>query len=111
MKFYEVMSQIVLTSHLVAFDVLAMNLKTWNAMTPDKQKTVPGSGRQGAGVERRRAPEEARPSSPTASRSWGSTIYAPDIPAFRTYAQKVYLASDEAKTWTPGILDKIAAIK
>src|SRR5688572_29296356 len=31
-KFYEVMSQIVLTSHLIAFDVLCMNLKTWNAM-------------------------------------------------------------------------------
>ena len=38
MKFYEVMSQIVLTSHLVAFDVLCMNLKAWNAMGPAKQK-------------------------------------------------------------------------
>jgi len=28
MKFYEVMSQIVLTSHLVGFDVLTLNLKT-----------------------------------------------------------------------------------
>src|SRR6186997_2032803 len=35
-KFYEVMSQIVLTSHLIAFDVLCMNLKTWNAMSPAK---------------------------------------------------------------------------
>jgi TRAP-type transport system periplasmic protein len=31
MKFFEVMSQIVLTSHLVAFDLLTMNLKTWQA--------------------------------------------------------------------------------
>src|SRR6185503_14096056 len=31
MKFYEVMSQIVLTSHLIGYDLLSMNLKTWNA--------------------------------------------------------------------------------
>ena len=31
MKFYEVMSQIVLTSHLVGYDLLTINLKTWNA--------------------------------------------------------------------------------
>ena len=47
-KFYEVMSQIVLTSHLIAFDVLCMNLKTWNAMSPAKQKTFQAVGRQGA---------------------------------------------------------------
>ena len=38
MKFYEVMSQIVLTSHLVGFDLLTVNLKTWTGMSPAKQK-------------------------------------------------------------------------
>ena len=38
MKFYEVMSQIVLTSHLVGYDLLAVNLKAWNAMGAAKQK-------------------------------------------------------------------------
>ena len=38
MKFYEVMSQIVLTSHLVAFDLLTINLKTWQAMSPATQQ-------------------------------------------------------------------------
>ena len=38
MKFYEVMSQIVLTSHLVGFDLLTVNLKTWESMSPAKQK-------------------------------------------------------------------------
>src|SRR5918994_299231 len=37
MKFYEVMSQIVLTSHLVGFDILAITKKAWSAMTPQKQ--------------------------------------------------------------------------
>ena len=38
MKFYEVMSQIVLTSHLVGFDLLCVTNKVWNAMTPQKQQ-------------------------------------------------------------------------
>src|SRR4029453_13987394 len=39
MKFYEVMSQIVLTSHLVGFDLLTINLKTWQGMSPAQQKS------------------------------------------------------------------------
>jgi TRAP-type transport system periplasmic protein len=35
----------------------------------------------------------------------------PNIPAFREYAQKVYLASDDAKTWPAGMLAKINAMK
>jgi TRAP-type C4-dicarboxylate transport system substrate-binding protein len=41
----------------------------------------------------------------------GLDVYTPDVSAFRAYAQKVYLASDEAKAWAPGILDKIGAVK
>ena len=37
MKFYEVMSQIVLTSHLVGYDLLTVNLKTWNSLSPARQ--------------------------------------------------------------------------
>ena len=44
-------------------------------------------------------------------KKYGLEIYTPDVNAFRAYAQKVYLASDEAKSWAPGILDKIAAVK
>ena len=29
----------------------------------------------------------------------------------RTYAQKVYMASDEAKEWPKGMLEQIAAVK
>src|SRR6266542_3365179 len=39
MKFYEVMSQIVLTSHLIGYDLLCMNLKIWQGMSPSRQKT------------------------------------------------------------------------
>ena len=38
MKFYEVMSQIVLTSHLVGFDLLTVSKKAWDAMAPRSRR-------------------------------------------------------------------------
>ena len=109
-KFYEVMSQIVLTSHLIAFDVLCMNLKTWNAMSPAKQKNFQ------AAVDKALAwsvQEHLKKEVELADsfKKQGLEINTPDVSAFRAYAQKIYLASDEAKAWAPGILDKIAAVK
>ncbi|MCL4762988.1 MAG: C4-dicarboxylate ABC transporter, partial [Burkholderiales bacterium] len=106
----EVMSQIVLTSHLIAFDVLCMNQKTWNAMGPDRQK------RFQAAVDKALAwsvQEHLKREAELADgfKKQGLDLYTPDIAAFRAYAQKVYLASDEAKAWAPGILDRIAAVK
>jgi len=110
MKFYEVMSQIVLTSHLVAFDILCMNQKFWNGMGADKQK------RFQAAVDKALAwsvNEHLKKEAELADgmKKHGLDVYTPDIPAFRAYAQKVYLASDEAKVWAPGVLDRIAAVK
>jgi TRAP-type C4-dicarboxylate transport system substrate-binding protein len=41
----------------------------------------------------------------------GLEVYPPDVNAFRAHAQKVYLASDEAKEWPKGMLEKINALK
>jgi TRAP-type transport system periplasmic protein len=110
MKFYEVMSQIVLTSHLVGFDLLTVNMKTWNAMPPAKQKSfqaaVDKAIRWSAAEHLKREAELAAD-----FRKQGLEVYAPDVKAFRAYAQKVYLASDEAKTWPNGMLEKINAMK
>jgi TRAP-type transport system periplasmic protein len=110
MKFYEVMSQIVLTSHLVGFDLLTVNMKTWNAMPPAKQKSfqaaVDKAIRWSAAEHLKREAELAAD-----FRKQGLEVYAPDVEAFRAYAQKVYLASDEAKTWPNGMLEKINAMK
>src|SRR3546814_8893089 len=38
MKFYEVMSQIVLTAHLVGFDLLTVSSEVWNDMSPEVQQ-------------------------------------------------------------------------
>ena len=109
-KFYEVMSQIVLTSHLVAFDVLCMNLKTWNAMSPARQRAFQASVDKAlAWSVQEHLKKEAELAE--SFKKFGLEINTPDVASFRAYAQKVYLASDEAKAWAPGILDKIAAVK
>jgi tripartite ATP-independent transporter DctP family solute receptor len=109
MKFYEVMSQIVLTSHLVGFDLLTVNLKTWNSMAPAKQKTFQAAADKAiqwsASEHLKREAELA-----DGFKKQGLDVYAPDVGAFRAYAQKVYLASDEAKEWPKGMLEKINAL-
>ncbi|HXF46017.1 MAG TPA: TRAP transporter substrate-binding protein DctP [Burkholderiaceae bacterium] len=110
MKFNEVMSQIVLTSHLIAFDVLSMNLKTWRGMTPAQQKNFQ------AAVDKALAWSTAEHLKREAElveafTKQGLQVYTPDLEAFRAHAQKIYLATEEAKHWPPGLLDKIAALK
>jgi len=109
-KFYEVMSQIVLTSHLIGYDLLTMNLKTWNGMSPAKQKAFQ------AAVDKALAWSTAEHLKREAElaesfKKLGLEIYTPDTNAFRAHAQKVYLASDEAKEWPKGMLEKINALK
>jgi len=110
MKFYEVMSQIVLTSHLVGYDLLAVNLKTWNGMSPARQKAFQDAADRAiawsAAEHLKREVELA-----DGFRKQGLQVYVPDQNAFRAHAQKVYLASDEAKEWPKGMLEKINALK
>ncbi|MFZ2650903.1 MAG: TRAP transporter substrate-binding protein DctP [Burkholderiaceae bacterium] len=110
MKFYEVMSQIVLTSHLIGYDLLSINLKTWNGMTPAQQKSFQAAVDKAlawsAAEHQKREAELA-----DGFRKQGLEVYAPDVSTFRAHAQKVYLASDEAKEWPKGMLEKINALK
>ncbi len=110
MKFYEVMSQIVLTSHLVGYDLLTLNLKTWSGMPAARQKAFQAAADKAiawsAAEHQKREAELA-----DGFRKQGLQVYAPDQNAFRAHAQKVYLASDEAKDWPKGMLERINALK
>jgi TRAP-type C4-dicarboxylate transport system substrate-binding protein len=110
MKFYEVMSQIVLTSHLVGYDLLAINLKAWNGMGAAKQKSFQAAVDKAINWS---AAEHLKRETELADgfKKQGLEVYTPDIAAFRAHAQKVYLASDEAKAWPKGMLEKINALK
>jgi TRAP-type C4-dicarboxylate transport system substrate-binding protein len=110
MKFHEVMSQIVLTSHLIGYDLLSMNLKTWRAMPPERQKAFQASVDKAldwsTAEHLKREAELAE-----GFKKAGLEVYAPDVKAFREHAQKVYLGSPEAKDWPKGMLEKISALK
>lgn len=109
MKFYEVMSQVVLTSHLIGYDLLTISSKVWNEMTPEQQasfqaaadKTMAWSQEQHLAQEKALRDE---------FKAAGLEIYEPDLAAFRKFAQEKYLASDLAKSWPEGILEKVAGL-
>jgi TRAP-type C4-dicarboxylate transport system substrate-binding protein len=110
MKFYEVMSQIVLTSHLVGYDLLTVNLKTWNGMSQAQRKAFQAAADKAIAWS---TAEHLKREAELAEgfRKQGLEVYAPDVDAFRAYAQKVYMASDEARDWPKGMLEKINALK
>ena len=110
MKFYEVMSQIVLTSHLVGYDLLSVNLKIWQSMSQAKQKAFQAAADKAIAWS---AAEHLKREAELADsfRKQGLEVYAPNVNAFRAYAQKIYLGSDEAKDWPKGMLEKINALK
>jgi TRAP-type C4-dicarboxylate transport system substrate-binding protein len=109
-KFYEVMSQIVLTSHLIGFDLLTVSQKTWSGMSPAKQAAFQAAADKAIAWSTAEHLKREVELADTFKKQ-GLDIYVPDVNAFRAYAQKVYLASDEAKAWPPGLLDKINAMK
>ena len=110
MKFYEVMSQIVLTSHLVGYDLLCVNEKTWSAMGAAKQKSFQAAADKAIAWS---TAEHLKREAELADgfKKQGLQVYTPDQNAFRAHAQKVYLGSDEAKEWPRGMLEKINALK
>ncbi|VAW18599.1 TRAP-type C4-dicarboxylate transport system, periplasmic component [hydrothermal vent metagenome] len=109
-KFYEVTNQIVLTSHLVDMNFLAMSKKVWDGLTPDQQKTVEASAKK-ASIEISDTILANEASIADFFRSEGLKVYKPDVEAFRSFAQKMYLESDFSKTWPKGLLERINAVK
>jgi TRAP-type C4-dicarboxylate transport system substrate-binding protein len=109
MKFYEVMSQIVLTSHLVGFDLLTISKKIWDEMGADKQAKLQAAADTAIAfsTEKHLAREKELVE---AFKGKGLKIYEPDVAAFRKYVQEKYLASDLAKDWPAGMVDKINAL-
>jgi TRAP-type C4-dicarboxylate transport system substrate-binding protein len=109
MKFYEVMKQIVLTSHLVGYDLLVISSKAWNAMTPEQQAKVQAAADMGIEFSQQKHLEREA-ALITMFKDAGLNIYEPDLAAFREYAQKMYLDSDLAKDWPEGVVARINAL-
>jgi TRAP-type C4-dicarboxylate transport system substrate-binding protein len=109
MKFYEVMSQIVLTSHLVGFDLLTVAGETWSGMSADQQAAFQTAADSALAwnTEQHLAREAELVE---VFKGKGLEIYTPDVEAFRTHVQQVYLESDLAKSWPEGMVDRINAL-
>lgn len=109
MKFYEVMSQIVMTSHLIGYDLLTVSSKVWNEMSAEQQaafqaaadKAINWSQEQHIGQEAKLVEE---------FKAAGLQIYEPDLAAFRKFAREKYANSELSKSWPAGIIEKVEAI-
>ena len=110
MRFHEVTTQFVLTSHLVAYDLLSVSGRFWDGLTAAQQeKLQAATDRVIEESTRRHLTQEQE----TAEffKAQGLEVYAPDVEAFRAEAQRRYLASSQSKDWPAGILERISAVR
>ncbi|MFT6676645.1 MAG: tripartite ATP-independent transporter DctP family solute receptor [Sulfitobacter sp.] len=109
MKFYEVTKQIVLTGHLVGFDVLAINTELWNGFTPEQQEALQSAVDTAIDKStQRHLDREAE--LVQFFKDEGLKVYEPDRIAFRDYAQQKYLESEFAQSWPDGMIEAINAL-
>lgn len=109
MKFYEVMEQIVLTSHLVGYDLLVISQEAWDKLEPADQEALQAAATAAIDFSQNKHIEQ-EDALLEKFEADGLKIYAPDVDAFRAHAQKLYLDSDLADSWPEGVIDKINAL-
>jgi TRAP-type C4-dicarboxylate transport system substrate-binding protein len=109
MKFYEVTSQFVLTSHVIGYDVLSVSKKTWDGLGAAAQAKLRAEADRvfDASAAKYDAQEQE---AIEFFKKEGKQVYAPDVAAFRAFAQKRYLER-YGKDWPSGVLERINAIK
>jgi TRAP-type C4-dicarboxylate transport system substrate-binding protein len=104
MKFFEVMNQIVLTSHLVGYDLLVISKEAWEKLAPADQEALQAAATAAIDFSQAKHIELKK------FEAEGLKIYTPDVEAFRAHAQKLYLESELAKSWPEGVIDRINAL-
>jgi TRAP-type transport system periplasmic protein len=109
MKFHEVTSQFVLTSHVIGYDVLSVSKKTWEALGPDKQAKFRAEADKA--FDANAAKYDAQETEAIEFfKKEGKQVYTPDQNAFRVFAQKKYL-DKYGNDWPKGALERINAIR
>ena len=110
MRFHEVTTQFVLTSHLVAYDLLSISARVWDGLTPAQRQAVQAAADKAIDESTRRhlAQEDEMIAF---FRGQGLEVYAPNVDAFRAEAQRRYLTSTQSQVWPQGILERIAAVR
>ena len=108
-KFYEVTKQIVLTSHLVDLNYIAMSKAVFDAMTPAQQAIVQAAADEAAEFGRQNQLQKEA-DLVAFLEAQGMAIYEPDLAAFRAQVQSMYLESEFAASWPEGVLEKVNAL-
>ena len=108
-KFYEVTKQIVLTGHLADMNFFALSKKTWDKLNTEQQAAV----MKGANDAALWASDQIIANENSLVEFFkgeGLEVYTPNVDAFRTRVQKMYLESDFSKDWPTGMIDRINAL-
>lgn len=108
-KFYEVTNQIVLTSHLVDLNYIAINAEVFNGLSADQQAKLQAAA-DAAAESGRQGQLKKEADLVSFLEEQGMAVYEPDLAAFRNQVQSMYLESEFAATWPEGVLDKINAL-
>jgi TRAP-type C4-dicarboxylate transport system substrate-binding protein len=109
MKFDEVTSQFVLTRHVIAYDVMSIRSKIWDAMKPEQQAKFQAAAEKA--MDDNTARFDAQEADVVAYfKKEGKKVYEPDQSAFRTFAQKRYV-DKYGNDWPKGALERINAIQ
>jgi TRAP-type transport system periplasmic protein len=108
MKFDEVTTQFVLTKHVIAYDVMVIRSKIWDAMSPAQQAAFQAAADKMSAENIKRFDSQEAETLEYFKKE-GKKVYMPDVAAFRTYAQKKYV-DKYGKDWPKGALEAINAI-
>src|SRR3954449_8976754 len=109
MKFDEVTSQFVLTRHVIAYDVMSIRSKIWDVMSPAEQAKFQAAADKMSDENIKRFDAQEVETLEYFKKE-GKKVYAPDVAAFRTFAQKRYL-DKYGNDWPKGALERINAIQ
>jgi TRAP-type C4-dicarboxylate transport system substrate-binding protein len=109
MKFDEVTTQFVLTKHVIAYDVMSIRSKIWDAMKPEQQAKFQAAADKMSDENIKRFDAQEVEALEYFKKE-GKKVYQPDVAAFRSFAQKKYV-DKYGKDWPKGAIEKINAIQ
>jgi len=109
MKFNEVTTQFVLTSHVIGYDMLSVSKKAWASLKPAQQAKFRAEADKAFDANAAKYDAQEKDAIEFFKKE-GKQVYKPDQDAFRKFAQKKYL-DKYANDWPKGAIEKINAIK
>jgi TRAP-type C4-dicarboxylate transport system substrate-binding protein len=109
MKFDEVTTQFVLTSHVLGYDMLTFSKKSWAALKPAQQAKVRAEADKIFDANASEYDEQAKQAIEYFKKE-GRKVYEPDQNAFRAFAQKRYL-DKYGSEWPKGAIEAVNAVK